>query len=47
VKKLLELAAWFALGYVITNKGIPYMQAKIEAMDLDSVWELWDEEEWM
>jgi hypothetical protein len=47
MKKLLEFAAWFALGYIVTDKGIPYIQAKIEALDIDSVWELWDTEEWM
>jgi hypothetical protein len=47
MKELATFAFWFAVGYLVTKKGIPYVQAKIEAMDIDSVWELWDAEEWM
>jgi hypothetical protein len=47
MKQLLEFAAYFALGYLVVTKVAPVIQAKVEAMDLDSVWELWDTEEWM
>jgi hypothetical protein len=47
MKDLLKFAAWFALGYYVTTKALPAIQAKVESMDLDSVWELWDTEEWM
>lgn len=47
MKKLLEFAAWYSLGYLVVSKAMPAIQAKIEAMDLDSVWEIWDSEEWM
>jgi hypothetical protein len=47
MNKLLEFAAYFALGYLVVTKVAPVIQAKVEAMDLDSVWELWDTEEWM
>jgi hypothetical protein len=47
MKQLVEFAAWFALGYLVVNKVIPVVQAKVEAMDIDTVWELWDSEEWM
>lgn len=47
LKQLLEFAAWFSLGYLVVTKLAPAVQAKFEAMDLDAVWELWNEEEWM
>src|SRR5690606_5266636 len=47
MKQLLEFAAYFALGYLIVNKVAPVIQAKVEAMDLDSVWDVWDHEGWM
>jgi hypothetical protein len=47
VKYLLTLAVGFAVGYWAVTKAMPYYQAKIEAFDLDAVWEVWDEEEWM
>lgn len=37
----------FAAGYWFVTKAMPSIQAKIEAFDLDSVWEVWDTEEWM
>lgn len=39
--------AGFAIGYWTVTKLAPAVQAKFEAMDLDSVWEIWDTEEWM
>jgi hypothetical protein len=47
MKQLVGFAAWCVLGYWVVNKLTPAIQAKVEAMDLDDVWELWNEEEWM
>jgi hypothetical protein len=47
VKELLKFAFWFGVGYVVTTKVAPAIQARYEAIDLDSVWEIWDTEEWM
>jgi hypothetical protein len=47
MRELLILAAGFAAGYWVVKKAAPVIQAKIEAMDLDAIWEIWDTEEWM
>lgn len=47
MKELLYAVAGFAVGYWTVTKAMPYIQAKIEAMDLDAMWEIWDTEEWM
>lgn len=45
--ELAKFVFWFAVGYFAVTKVMPAVQAKIEAMDLDAVWEVWDTEEWM
>lgn len=47
MRQLLTVAAGFVVGYWAVTKAMPYVQAKIEAMDLDAIWEIWDTEEWM
>lgn len=47
MKAALVLVAGVAFGFWVTKRAIPYVQARVEAMDLDSVWEIWDTEEWM
>lgn len=45
MKNLLRLTFWAWVGYTVVLQAAPYVQAKIEAMDLDRMWEIWDEEE--
>lgn len=44
MKELATFAAFFALGYLVVEKLAPTIQAKIEAMDLDNAWDVFDEE---
>lgn len=46
MKHAVRLAFWFWVGYTLTTKAAPAIQAKVESMNLDSVWESW-EEEWL
>lgn len=39
----IRFALWFAVGYVAVTKAAPYVQAKIEAMDLDEAWDVFNE----
>lgn len=43
--QLAKLAFWFWVGYTATTKAAPILQAKIEAMDLDRMWDIWDDSE--
>lgn len=45
MRHLIRFAFWFAVGYTVTTKALPAVQAKIEAFDLDRVWELYDTED--
>lgn len=46
--KYLHALVWgLVLGTLVRKWGYPYVAAKIEAADLDSVWEIWDDEELM
>lgn len=47
MKTLITLAVGAVVGYWAVTKAAPYVQAKIEAFDLDTVWDVWDSEEWM
>ncbi len=47
MKEVIKFAFWFGVGYLVTTKVAPALQAKYEAMDLDSVWDVWDNEGWM
>jgi len=38
------MAGAFAAGYLIVLKGYPYLHAKIQAMNLDDAWDIFDEE---
>lgn len=42
MKQLFSLAFGFAVGYLATMKVAPILQAKIEALDLDDMWEVFD-----
>jgi len=44
---VIKFAFWFAAGYFVTSKALPAIQAKIESINLDDVWEIWDEQELM
>jgi hypothetical protein len=44
MKEIVKFAFWFWVGYTVTTKLGPAVQAKIEAADLDRMWEIWDEE---
>jgi hypothetical protein len=50
MNQLFILAVGFAAGYWIATRVIPAAQVKIEAkveeLDLDSAWDVWDTEEW-
>lgn len=47
MKSLILLAAGFGVGYLAMTKAMPFLQAKFEGYDLDNVWELWDNEDWI
>lgn len=47
MKYIFDFLLGIAVGYLIVEKVMPYYQAKVEAFDLDDVWERWDSEEWM
>lgn len=40
--KLLTFAAFAALGYLAVMSAAPALQAKLEALDLDSAWDVFD-----
>lgn len=44
MKQLLSLAFGFTIGYLVVMKAAPSVQAKIEAMDLDEMWDVFAEE---
>lgn len=39
MKPLTSFALWFLAGYITVAKIAPFVQAKFEAMNLDSKWE--------
>lgn len=43
MKHLFSLAGAFAVGYWLVTKAAPVLQAKIESMDLDTVWAVYDD----
>lgn len=47
MKHLINFLLGVAAGYLVVEKVMPFWQAKVEAFDLDEIWELWDTEEWM
>ncbi len=47
MRELLALAGGLVVGYIVVARVIPTVHAKIEALDLDSTWELWDSEGWI
>ena len=40
---LLKVGLAFLAGYTAVTKAAPYIQAKVEAVDLDRMWEIWNE----
>lgn len=40
---LIKFAFWFGVGYFAMNKVLPAIQARIEAADLDRMWEVWND----
>lgn len=47
MKTTMAVVAGIIFGWWVTKRAIPYVQARVEALDLDAVWEIWDTEEWM
>lgn len=45
MKNLMQFAFWFAVGYYAMTKAAPAIKAKVEAMDIDEVWEIFNEDE--
>jgi hypothetical protein len=43
VKQLLAAAAGFAIGYLVVTKVAPIVQARIESLDIDTMWDVYDE----
>lgn len=43
VKQLFHLAGAFALGYLIVFKTAPVLISRLEAMNLDEAWDVFDE----
>lgn len=46
MRQLAYFAAGFAVGYITTTKVIPTVRAKVESIDLDSAWEIFEGAEW-
>jgi hypothetical protein len=44
VKELINFALGLAVGYFAVIRAAPYLQAKLEAMDLDDMWDVYAEE---
>lgn len=44
MKQLLSLAFGFTIGYLVVMKAAPALQSKLEAMDLDTMWDVYAEE---
>lgn len=44
MNELIRFAFWFGVGYLAVTKAAPAIQAKVEAMDLDSMWDVYAEE---
>ena len=42
MRQLVVLAASFAVGFWLVTKAAPYVQAKVESMDLDTMWDVYD-----
>ncbi len=47
MRELLALAAGLTVGYIVVSKIMPAVQARLESVDLDSAWELWNSEGWI
>src|SRR5690606_10785822 len=47
LRALLYRAAGFGVGDWVVSKAAPAIQARIEALVLDAVWEIWAPEGWM
>lgn len=47
MKYLQALALGLLLGTILRKQVYPIVKAKVEAADLDTVWDIWDTEEWM
>lgn len=45
VKRLIRFAFWYWVGYSATTQAMPYLQAKLEAMDIDEMWDMLNAEE--
>lgn len=43
MKQLIDFAVWFTVGYIVTNKVLPVLEAKLAALDLDDAWDVFNE----
>ena len=44
MKQLLGAALWFGIGYLTVTKLMPLLQAKIESINLDEMWDVYSAE---
>jgi hypothetical protein len=42
VKYLLWFLLWTGIGLALSSWAFPALKAKLEALDLDEMWEVWD-----
>jgi len=45
-KQLIAAVAGFALGYWVVTKAAPALQAKIESLDIDTMWAIFNDDAW-
>lgn len=43
MKHLLAVAVGFGVGYLVVTKLAPIVQAKIETVDLDTMWQVYED----
>lgn len=42
MRKLISFAVGYTVGYLLVTKLAPVVQAHFEAMDLDTMWDVYD-----
>jgi hypothetical protein len=45
MKSLAAFGLWFLVGYYTVTKAMPYVVAKVESLDIDAMWDVFDAEE--
>jgi hypothetical protein len=43
MKQLLSFAVSFTIGYLVVNKLAPAVIARVESLDLDTMWDVYDD----